>query len=450
MELKNYLIDLLFGIIQDKLKLLDDAKKSISKANDYKKLEEYFSDVNKLVDVNYDELKECLLEITDSETIDAIISNIEMIKIVENGIKEGLDLSLDDSQLALVDGVYKLVNDYRVELESKNLDMKKSLEDFISKCEQLSKDIGTGVVKDIDTLNEIFNISNVSKEDSVKAKFEILKNNSKNYNMNINNMVKEELDLRIIFKQYDINLDDFSSIEKDILIKYCSVDSVKDIMECLVTNNFKLELRDLFIIVLFSNISIISNVIELCNKYGLGFYELFKIPSIFVDNKGMDLINNIINDYNSDDNFYIIEFINLLNACSEIFVKNISLLEKSGRRASDCFKYNLLSLIVPDMEKNITILEGIDVDVKDFSVIVINPYLATSRSSFIECGLGEYLKNNPLRLCTSYFRLKKIVSNIVFARKNGQIIFRSLSDKKNYWLAKNITRNGSSNVDEVI
>ena len=100
----------------------------------------------------------------------------------------------------------------------------------------------------------------------------------------------------------------------------------------------------------------------------------------------------------------------------------------------------MLSLIVPDLSKNITILSDLSLSNKDFSIVVINPFLATSRSGFEECGLSDYINANPLRLTTSYYRLKSISANIVTARKNGQVIFRSLSDKKNYWLNKNITR----------
>ena len=123
-----------------------------------------------------------------------------------------------------------------------------------------------------------------------------------------------------------------------------------------------------------------------------------------------------------------------------MFLENISVLEANNRSVSDCYKHNILSLIIPDLAKNIIILSDIKLSNKEFSIVVINPFLATSRSSFNECGLGEYLSENPLRLTTSYYRLRSISSNIVFARKNGQPIFRSLNDKKTYWLNKNITR----------
>ena len=107
---------------------------------------------------------------------------------------------------------------------------------------------------------------------------------------------------------------------------------------------------------------------------------------------------------------------------------------------STIFNSNPLSIIVPDMSKNITILSSMDLSSEVFSSVVINPFLATSISSFSDCGLREYLNNNPLRLTTSYYRLKSISSNIIRARKNGKPIFRSLNDKKNYWLTKDITR----------
>lgn len=440
MELKNYLIELLSGIIQDRLELLNDAKKNIKKAEQFKNVEEFFSDVSNVVNINKDELRKVLSEITDDDTIDGIISNIEMIKIVENGISNGLDLTLDDSQIALVNGVYELVNNHRTELEDKNIEIKKSLENFISKCELLSNDIGTGVVRDIDTLNEIFSVGDVSKDDIVKAKFEILKNNSKNYNMNLDGKVKEEIDLRLALKQLNIDLDTYTDIEKRLLVNYSIIDKSKQLIEYLVNNNINLKQSDLFIVLLLSNVDIVSNIYDLCQNYDFSLDNLFKIPGVFVSVDNKNLLSSIISDNFNDDDFYIVKYIENIGGYYENFIKNIALLEKHGMNVAECFRANILSLIIPDMEKNITILEGMDLDIKEFSVIVINPYLATSKSSFSECGLGEYLKNNPLRLCTSYFRLRNIASNIVDARKNGKIIFRSLSDKKNYWLAKNITK----------
>lgn len=447
MELKNYLIELLSGIIQDRLKMLDDAKNNIKKANDFKRIEDFFSDVDNVVNVDKDELKNVLSEITDDDTITAIIANIEMIKIVENGISNGLDLSLDESQIALVNGVYELVSNYITELENKNVEIKASLDDFISKCESLSNDIGTGVVRDIDTLNEIFSVSDVSREDVVKAKFEILKNNSKNYNMNLDGKVKEEIDLRIALKQIDVDLDTYSDIEKRLLVSFVDVEKAKLLINYLFVNNIVLNSNQLFIVLLLSNVEIVSNIYDLCQNYKFSFEELFKIPGVFVSAENKDFVTNIINDNINDDDFYVVEYLGNIGSYYENFIKNISLLQDNGKDVLECFNSNILSLIIPDMEKNITILGKMNLTIKEFSIVVINPYLATSKSSFEECGLGEYLNSNPLRLCTSYFRLRNIASNIVDARKNGKIIFRSLSDKKNYWLAKNITKGEDNNTD---
>ena len=52
MELKNYLINLLSGIIQDRLAMLNDAKKTIKKANEFKKVESYFTEASNIVNVD--------------------------------------------------------------------------------------------------------------------------------------------------------------------------------------------------------------------------------------------------------------------------------------------------------------------------------------------------------------------------------------------------------------
>ena len=448
MKLRNYLVDLLSNIIHDKLKLLADTKNDMKKIDEYKRIEDLFSDVNNIVNVSDDELRNVLLDVTDSDTVDGIISNVDMIRIVLNGKNSGLDLSLDDSQEDLIKGVYEIVNNYRLDLENKNSEVKEYLEDFISKCQGLSAEIGTGVVRDIDTLDEIFSENDVSLDDVINAKFEILRNNSKNYNLDLEGKVKEEVDLRIILKKIDVEIDSYSEIEKKLLITYGNIESIKSLIDFIFDNGLKFSNNSLFLVMLFSNVSILSSILDISKTYEMSMEDLFKIPGVFISSNTKDLISQVIDENCNDSDFYIIENLKYIGSYHETFVDNISLMESSNRNVSECFKNNILSLIVPDLSKNITILSDMQLSNRDFSVVVINPYLATSRSSFVECGLSEYLNSNPLRLTTSYYRLKNIASNIVSARKNGKIIFRSLSDKKNYWLAKNITRN--DNDSEVV
>ena len=440
MKFKNYLVGLLSNIIHEKLQKLSETKANMEKADEYKKVEELFSDINNIVDVDDEKLKDVLSDITDSDTVDGILSNVDMIKIVLNGKNNGLDLSLDDSQQDLIKGVHEIVSNYISELETENKETKKYLEDFIAKCEALSSEIGTGVVRDIDTLDEIFTDNNVPIDDIVKCKFEILQNNSKNFNMNLEGKVKEEVELRLSLKKIDVDLETYSDIEKRLLINYGSSERIKSIVECISNSDIKFSSSQLFIILLLSSGDILSNIIELANKYSMDFDSLFKIPGVFVSSSDKDLIYNILSDNKNDSEYYIIENLANIGAYYETFVQNISLLESNNRSVSECFKNNILSLVVPELSKNITILSSLNITDKVFSSIVINPFLATSISSFKECGLGEYISENPLRLTTSYYRLKDISSNIIHARKNGQVIFRSLSDKKNYWLAKSITR----------
>ena len=368
--------------------------------------------------------------------MDGIVSNVDMIKIVLNGKNNGLDLSLDDSQEELIKSVHSMVNNFRTELEAKNKETKDYLEDFISKCRSLSSEIGTGVVRDIDTLDEIFASNDVSIDDIIKSKYEILRNNNKNYNLNLEGNVKEEVELKISLKKINFELDDYSDIERGLLVsRYSS--SFNEVIDFISSNDIKLSAFQLLIVLALSDLSIVSNLFELCKSYEMDFNDLFIIPGVFVS-KDID-VNGIIDQYRSDNDFYIIENLSYINPCYELFVDNISILEANNRSVSDCFKHNILSLIVPDLSKNVTILSKIELSSKEFSIVVINPFLATSISNFEECGLGDYIKANPIRLTTSYYRLKNIASNIVLARKNGQAVFRSLNDKKTYWLNKNIT-----------
>ena len=448
MKLKNYLIELLSNIIHDKLEMLSETNENMKKTDEYKKVEDLFSDVNNIVDVDDEELKTVLLDITDSDTVDGIISNVDMIKIVLNGKNDGLDLSLDDSQTDLIKGVFEIVNNYRVELETKNMETRDYLENFISKCQGLSSEIGTGVVRDIDTLDEIFTENDVPIEDIVKCKFEILSNNNKNFNLNLDSKVKEEVDLRIILKKIDLDFDSYSDIEKRLIVNYSDISKISELVDYIFNNNLKFDSNQLFIIFLLSSVSILSGILEACNTYDMDINSLFTIPGVFVSNESKDLISDILSNNKDDNDYYIIENLQYINCLYEVFIDNISLLEANNISVSDCYKGNMLSLIVPDLSKNINILSGLKLSNKIFSIVVINPFLATSISSFKECGLGEYIELNPLRLTTSYYRLRNIASNIVDARKNGMIIFRSLSDKKNYWLAKSITT--KKDVSEVI
>ena len=437
MELKNYLVDLLSNIIHDRLQTLSETKNDMKKTDDYKKVEELFSDINNIVNVDDDFLRNVLSDITDDETINSIISNVDMIKIVLNGKKEGLDLNVDSSQEELIKSVYEIVNNYRTDLETKNKETRDCLEAFISKCQSLSSEIGTGVVRDIDTLDDIFNENEVSIDDIIKSKYEILRNNSKNYNTKLEGKVKEEVELRIVFKDLNIDFDSFSNIEKRLLVE-CDIDSIKEMITYIHDNEISISNDKLFVLLMLSNVSILSNISDLCKTYDMNINILLNMPGVFVS-KSVN-VSSILDGNRDDEEFYVIERFQYIVPSYELFIDNISLLEANNRSVSDCFKHNMLSLIVPDLSKNITILSDLSLNNKDFSIIVINPFLATSRSSFEECGLSDYISANPLRLTTSYYRLKSISSNIVAARKNGQVIFRSLSDKKNYWLTKNITR----------
>ena len=437
MELKNYLVNLLSNIIHDRLQMLSETKNGMKKTDDYKKVEDLFSDINNIINVDDDFLKDVLSGITDQETVDGIISNVDMIKIVLKGKSEGLDLDIDSSQEELVKGVYEIVNNYREELEAKNNETRAYLESFISKCQSLSAEIGTGVVRDIGTLDEIFSENNVPLEDIIRAKYDILRNNNKNYNTQLDDNVKGEVQLRIVFKDLDIDFDLFSDIEKRLLVE-CNIDSISEMVKFIIDNKLNISSDNLFMLLLLSNVSILSNILEICESYDFDINRLFGIPGVFVS-KDVN-VSNILDGNRNDEEFYIIERFQYIQPMYELFLDNITLMEANNRSVSDCFKYNMLSLIVPDLSKNITILSDLSLSNKDFSVVVINPFLATSRSGFEECGLSDYIKNNPLRLTTSYYRLKSISANIINARRNGQGIFSSLSDKINYWLTKNITR----------
>lgn len=441
MKLKNYLIELLSNIIHEKLESLAQIKEDIKKIDDYKKVEELFSDVNNIINVDSEKLRHVLSSITDHDTTEGIISNVDMIKIVVNGMNDGLELSLDESQEDLIKGVYEIVNNYRTGMETEDNEIKLSLEEFIKKCEELSQEISTGVVRNIETLDDILKENEVPLEDIIKVKFEILRNNSKNYNMELDGKVKEEVELRIILKKIDIDLDSYSEIEKKLLVTYSSTENMSELVDYILENDIKISANNLFTTLLLSDISTFSKIIDISKKYNMNIEELFTIPGVFITNEGKEKISTILADNKEENEFYVIENIKYIGSYHETFINNITLLENNNKNVSKCFENNRLSLIIPDMEKNITILSDVKLSNEEFSIIVINPFLATSISSFYECGLGEYIGENPLRLTTSYHRMRQISSNIVNARKNGKIIFRSLSDKKNYWLSKNITRN---------
>ena len=437
MKLKNYLVNLLSNIIHDRLNLLADTKNDMRKASDYQKVEELFSNVDNLVEVDEKFLRDTLADITDDDTINDIISNVDMIKIVLKGKNEGLDLAVDDSQEELVKSVYELVNNFRTELEAKNQETRDYLEDFISKCQSLSDEIGSGVVRDLDTLDEIFDENDVPLEDVIKAKYEILRNNSKNYNTKLEGNVKEEVALHIIFKKIDFDYDNFSDLEKSLLLSRDNA-LLESIVDFICQNNLNLSKDNLFLLLMFSDVTILNNILELCESYNMSIERLLDMPGVFISNS-VD-IASVVDSNRDDKDFFNIERLQYIEPSYELFSDNITLLEANNISVGDCYSSNMLSLIVPDLSKNITILSGLDLSNKDFSIIVLNPFLATSMSGFKECGLSEYIDNNPIRLTTSYYRLRTISSNIINARKNGKVIFRSLSDKKNYWLTKEITK----------
>ena len=254
--------------------------------------------------------------------------------------------------------------------------------------------------------------------------------------MDLDGHVKEEVKLILSLKKVNIDFDSFSDSEKNVLVTYSDEKNVEEIIDCIVSNDISVNQSILFLLLLFSDCTILKSVVDYSSKYSLSFSELYKIPGVFVSSDRLDLINKIVSENSEFD------YLKYIGNYYDIFVQNISILEENNINVSECFNNNSLSLIIPDMKKNITILSNLNLD-SVFSVVVINPFLATSISSFEDCGLKDYILANPLRLTTSYYRLKSISSNIISARKNGKVIFRSLSDKKNYWLTKDITRSNT-------
>lgn len=431
------LVEVLSNILNEKLQELSLSNAELKKSQEYLKVEEVFSDSSNLLDVDDDFLRTVLSDITDEETVDGIISNVDMIKIVLKGQEEGLDLSLDKGQEDLIQGVYDIVNNHRVNIETKNTETREYLEDFISKCRDLSGEIGTGVIRSVDVLDSVLSESDVPIEDIVKCKFDILRSNSNNYNLNIDSKAKEEVDLRISFKKLGVDIDSYSELEKNILVNYGDVDNINSLVDYISSIDFDLSLRNLFILLLFSNVSNVSSVYEICEKYGLNFSRLFVIPGVFISS--LDLLSRIISENREDPLYSNIEYLEFIGSSFDVFMNNISLLSNGNKSIKTCFEINILSFIIPDMAKNIVILEELALPDKEFSVVIINPFLATSISSFNDIGLGEYIKANPMRLTTSYSRFREINVRIVDARKNGKVIFRSLSDKKNYWFSRSIT-----------
>ena len=437
MELKNYLVELLSNIIHDRLQELSSIKEDIKKSEEYVKVKEMLSDINNIVDIDDEKLSSLLSVITDKNTVSEILSNVDMIKIVINGINDGLDLSLDDSQKELVKGVYDIVDNYCNDLDKKNTETKAYLEDFLSKCEELSQEIGTGVVRNIDVLDEIFKENDVPLKDVIKVKYEILRNNSKNYNMDLDGHVKEEVKLRLSLKKINIDFDSYTDGEKSVLTSYCDINNVDELVDYIFSNNLNIDNSLLFILLLFSNLSNLKCIVDIYNEYNLRFTDFYKIPGIFISKDMSDILVEV---YSSNEEF---DYLKYIGSYFELFNENVSILKENNLPIGEIFNCNCLALIIPDISKNITILSSLDLPSDVFSIVVINPFLATSISSFEECGLKDYLSCNPLRLTTSYYRLRSIYSNIISARKNGKIIFRSLSDKKNYWLAKHITSDSS-------
>ena len=431
------LVEVLSNIINEKLQELSLSNAELRKSQEYLKVEELFSDSKNILNVNDDELRTVLLDITDEDTVDGIISNVDMIKIVLNGQNEGLDLSLDEGQEDLIQGVYDIINNHRVSIETKNTETREYLEDFISKCRGLSDEIGTGVIRSVDVLDSVLSESEVPISDIVKCKFDILRSNSNNYNLNIDSKAKEEVDLRISFKKLGVDIDSYSDLEKRILVNYGNVDNINSLVDYISSIDFDLSLRNIFILLLFSNVSNVSSIYDICSKYGLNFNRLFVIPGVFVSS--LDLINQVIGDNHEDSEYSNISYLEFISSSHDVFVNNISLMSNGNKSIKTCFENNILSFIIPDLAKNIVILEELALPDKVFSSIVINPFLATSISSFNDIGLNEYITANPLRLTTSYYRFREMNERIVDARKNGKVIFRSLSDKKNYWFSRSIT-----------
>lgn len=382
--------------------------------------------------------KDYLLDLLDSSVSE---EELDIIYVICNGRKQGIDTSYDDLQLSIVRRIVDKLKIKRNEIDSKYI----SYREDIDIIDAFVLALGRGELPYIDAkfLDKVFKYERVFYAKACEYLILLLQKN--------NEMVKEEQQLldenyQYIFDYYKLDSDLFLELvdkyNVDELNKLFSLfDKIISVKLC---NNNEMLRNILF----NTNIKRLEDIIEISEKNNIPLSDLAKHPSLLVV---------------SDDNN---EYKN--------FVYNISIILEMKMNVASVFKSNY-SLLVMDYKlllKNIRFysLYGLDINYNQdklsstcLSGLCSNNIL-DNMDRFIEMGAYDYIKQNQSKLRShdgllfykGYYAMKHGIGFIDSFANTGKLYMKNSTlnglgiNKDNYMKMTNCVNPYIDNQDDMM
>ena len=346
-EVKAYIIELLEKSISSKEKnddlIIESDDRVVAIKELCKKIKDNF-DI--FLTVYPDTIRNTMEEIWTSKEIDNYINKLALPIAVIKGKKQGLNLSFDDEDIAIINEFVDTLNKKATELSAQHIEVKQetiienkeveSIKDTISKLKISSRELLDE--KDfeliIDTLKEVqdyeyiievinmlnaLNLKKLCKEDSSK---DLYANKSVKIISKKKTVTKAEITaMESLLSKYGFHFQAFSPKLIEELIKSSSFDHVEEIASyidkskslkflqdyTIVRGNSSLDKQiqeikcsQIFFILTYSSIEILENFEEIAARDRLNLNDIFAIPKVFASKNNEELSgtyeNFIINE----------------------------------------------------------------------------------------------------------------------------------------------------------
>lgn len=240
-------------------------------------------------------------------------------------------------------------NVYKKQVEKENRNYKKIIT-------ALSDSKSKNFITDLEIIDKLLEINNVSEENRNDIYQFILKYNKKVYDYKIGNCSIKDLELlgendisklKKLFTKYGYDFDKLPSKIQEVIVDKASINNIKEVFEALLNNNYKLNIeKDAYLLMsllIGSNKSTISKISKLAFSKGLTSDEVLTIGGILIEqSKNKVRSNKLYERFNIEN---VIDDGPRVVGSEEDFEKNVKELGKWGisvRYIYDRCKYVLI------------------------------------------------------------------------------------------------------------
>ena len=444
-ERLNILMNTINGIIEEYLSELASIIPDNSSLNNFKdKLNNAYGDIDKIVEIDLDELKEVLSEANSKENnIEQLIDTVSYLKtIIDLNHSKGTSFEIEEKQIKEVAEIIRIIEYIEEKRKQEHLDddRTKDLEDKVKKLKELlgilEDDNNKEYINDSTTIKDLFDRSDLDLKTKKEILIEILKYNrnlflKKQDNQELSEVNTKRLnpeDLRDIFNSYGYNYDELPEKYREQLLTYGILDNIKDLFEYFDKLNFprfnmKKDGKKLVSILINSDPNTLNNIVNFSKQNNISPKDLLSLIPALVKQTGSKKKGHGPGGPGPGGEESL-----LLNGKSNDYVDNIKLLSSFGIPADDVFK-KCKALLICKHEKLVHNIQSI-IDYKinfqvsiDQSGKLVCPALTSLMSNnfeeivdqFIEVSPQgyEYIKNNMSR--TNYSDAKDRVFYNIYA-----------------------------------